>query len=209
MSNAVLASLRAQIERIEGRPARGAQRVASGVPVWDAAVGGLPCPGLVSLRGAPGAGTTRLVAAMVGEATRRGDPVAWVDAQQRLHPPALAQLGVCLPRLVLVRPPLDQLGWTVEQLLASGSLPLVVVAHAAEEPGLGRRWLHAARRGSSTLVLHGSARWRDLPADVQAELHQGDLLLNRVRAGVCADVRAGHPTTLCPPPPPPGCDPWR
>ena len=61
--HAVLDQLRERIQEIEGRPPVSRQVVSSGMDDLDAAVGGLPCPGLVEVSGRPGSGRVRVALA--------------------------------------------------------------------------------------------------------------------------------------------------
>src|SRR5689334_15357670 len=117
-SAAAIDALRARIRALEGGASVRRRRAPSGVEALDVLLGGLPSPGIVELSGAEGTGWTRLALAAAAGATRTGRSVAWVDPQRRLYPPAAADHGVELDRLLIVRPPEDgsaPWAWTTEQ----------------------------------------------------------------------------------------------
>ena len=129
-ATAQLEELRAQIRALEGGAPVRRQRQTSGVEEIDRLLGGLPRPGIVEVCGRVGAGRVRVVGALLAAATARRRAVVWVDPMRRLYPPALAELGVELRRLLLVRPAEDGRQpwlWAAEQLLRSGCFELVVV----------------------------------------------------------------------------------
>lgn len=210
-----LDALRARIRAIEGDAHVERRRVASGVPLLEELVGGLPCPGILEISGPPGSGRTRLalmlVAAMAGSS--RGLPVAWVDPAHQLYPPAAAALGVPLDRLLLIRPPAVGLAgadalhpevWTMEQLLRSGCFPLVVLAGVRALPrASGQVWARAAERGQCTAVVITDRPARQLPADVRLTAAPG--LCPQVR--VLRD-RGGRPGGAAALPWPEGLSPW-
>lgn len=63
---------------------------------------------------------------------------AWVDPLGTLYAPALAQAGVDLSRLLIVRPPLDEVRQVAVKLAASSAFSIVVVDHFAAQNVRGR-----------------------------------------------------------------------
>ena len=101
-ATAQLEALRAQIRALEGGAPVQKHRESSGVGVIDELLGGLPRPGIVEVCGALGSGRVLVAGSLLAEATRRRRAVVWVDPLRRLYPPALAELGVELDRLLIV-----------------------------------------------------------------------------------------------------------
>ncbi len=187
---AQLEELRAQIRALEGGAPVRRRRESSGVEVIDHILGGLPRPGIVEVYGPVGAGRIQVVGALLAAATARRRAVVWVDPMRRLYPPALAELGVELPLLLIVRPSEDGSQpwlWATEQLLRSGCFELVVVDRP-DEQGLprrpiGARWARAAEHGGSTALVLGERPARQLAADVRLAVGQGKVLAVRDRGG--------------------------
>lgn len=204
---AALEALREQIRVLEGGPRILRRRAPSGVATIDALTGGLPRPGIVEISGAPGTGRTRVAAQLVAACTRARRWVTWVDPQRMLHPPALADHGVELGRLLVVCPPRDgtRAGvWAIEQLLRSGCFPLVVVSlppRSGSRRAAGHGWARAAEHGQCTALVLGDRPTRELPADVRLRVGMRGLTVVRDREG-----RAGARAAL--PPWPDGASPW-
>src|SRR5688500_12305924 len=189
---ASLEALRARIREIEGTPVI-RRRVSIGVEALDRALGGLCVPGLVELHGSPGSGRTRLGFAIAASFQRRGEAVAWVDAQRRLYPPSMGAYGVRADELLVVRPPIDRASWAVEQLARSGAFGLVIVqdpflgGSAARQAGAptdrraGFQWDRAAEAGQCLIVTITSAMVRSLPADLRLEVAGGQIGVHRDR----------------------------
>jgi hypothetical protein len=181
--------------------------VSSGIASIDALIQGLPCPGIVEICGAAGTGRTRLALQLVAEATRLRRTVAWVDPLRQLYPPAAADLGIDLDRLLIVRPPADGSHaeiWATEQLLRSGCFALVV-SHLPEQRGSrrfgGHQWARAAERGQCTAVVLAHRPARDVPAEVRLQTGFGRVSVLRDRGG-----QPGGSAIL--PPIPSAADPW-
>ena len=177
-----LARLREHIRSIEGRPAVDRGWMPSGLPALDACAGGLPRPGLIEVVGPVGGGRTRLALALAAAATAQ-HPLLWVDPQGTMFPPTAAALGVRLDRLVVVRPPLEHLAWTVEQALRSGAFPLVVLDGPAELPGAAARWGRTAQLGASTLCVVADQPGRDFVPAVRLVVMRGVATVQRHRSG--------------------------
>jgi hypothetical protein len=128
----LLSRLRAEIRRIERRPARRRGALPCGLPEVDALLpGGFPCGALCELRGGPASGKTAAALALVARLPRDA-LAAWVDGRGELYPPAAAGGGVDLSRLLIVRPPGGEEGvrlglWAAEALLGSGAFAAVVM----------------------------------------------------------------------------------
>ncbi len=205
---AALDALRARIRALEGGPRIQRRRVRSGVDELDAALGGLPEPGIVEICGAEGCGRARLALALAARVTRAGRAVAWVDPRARLYPPAAHDHGVALERLLIVRPPEDgsaPWAWATEQLLRSGCFSLVVVElppRDGSRRALSHTWARAAEHGHCTALVLSDRPTRELPADVRLSVGGDRLYVTRDRAG-------GPPGgTASLPPRPRAADPW-
>ena len=188
----VLHALRAKIRELEGASAPvQRRRVPSGVAEIDALLGGLPIPGIVELSGPDGSGRTRTALAVAARmAGVDHKAAAWVDPHGRLYPPAAADHGVPLERLLVVRPPDDGAGawaWATEQLLRSGCFPLVVLDHPAPpktpQRALSQGLSRAAEHGGSLLLVVSARPVKALPADVRLGVGGGGLVVLRDRAG--------------------------
>jgi hypothetical protein len=82
--------------------------------------------------------------------------VAWVDARGTLHPPALAQAGVDLERLLVVRPEAERAVYAAERVLESGAFEIVAMSGLDRQlgPSRARRLQSAAEAEAATgLVL--------------------------------------------------------
>jgi hypothetical protein len=206
-ATAQLEALRAKIRALEGGSPVQKRRASSGVAVIDEILGGLPRPGIVEICGALGSGRVQVAAALLAEATRRRRAVVWVDPLRRLYPPALAELGVELGRLLIVQPPEDGTQpwlWAAEQLLRSGCFELVVVDRP-EDGGMprrpvGARWARAAEHGCSTALVLGERPARQLSADVRLAVGRGEVVAVRDRGGSLGGVGAlpERPDASCP-----------
>lgn len=196
-----IASLRARIASIEGARVQ-REREPSGVYDLDAVIGGLPRPGLVALHGAPGSGRASLVAAVLAAQTARGRPVAWIDGARRIYPPALAEVGVALPWLLIVRPPAGHAVWAAEQVLGSGCFAVVAISGVDRVGPGGQRWGRAAERGRATALVIADGPGRDLPAVLRLQVERGAFTVVRDSSG--AFGRSGAV-----PEPPLSARPWQ
>jgi protein ImuA len=162
---ALLASLRASIERIDGAGAAGGQRsreaLPLGVPQIDAVLpgGGLPRDCLHEIVAADaGASATGfsavLLARLAGE-----DSVIWCRRDAGLHGVKLygsgvAAFGLDLHRLLLVRVRREiEVLWAMEEGLRSGSVSAVLGEAATVSPIALRRLQLAAETGGATGLL--------------------------------------------------------
>ncbi len=166
--------------------------------------GGLPRGGVVELCVKGGAALATSLAltachAAQEEARRLGGAVPWcafVDPSSTLYAPGVAQAGVALERLLVVRPPLEALSRVAVRLVESQAFAVTVI-DTAGVPGaeldvaLGSwprivRRLSMALEGSAGLVLlvtdAAAARPLPLPVAMRLELgrSEGDKLSLRV-----------------------------
>jgi recombination protein RecA len=179
---AAVDALRARIAAIEGIRVGGG-RAPSGVGALDAVTGGLPAPGLVALHGEVGSGRSRLAAAVLAACAAGGRSVAWIDGARQLHPPALAELGIPLDALLIVRPPAGHAVWAAEQVLASGCFPRVAIS-GVERVGVGgQRWARAAEQGRATALIVVGDAGRDLPAALRLRVEGERFTVLRDRGG--------------------------
>ena len=101
-------------------------------------MGGFPQGSLTVVSGELGTGRMTLVAQALRQQTQSGRPVAWVDGEGTLYPPALALQGVELQRLLLVRNAEARSVYALEQIIESGAFGMVAAS------GLDR-WLNPSR----------------------------------------------------------------
>lgn len=161
-----------------------------------------------------GIGEMQLVLPWIGRLTRAGGRAALIDPPYLPFAPALAEAGVVLPRLLVVRPGTGDGGlWALEQALRNGACGAVIGWHGFEGPHrvaadrsacpalreLGgaelRRLQLAAETGRTTALL-----FRPAPAAVQPSTaalrlrlsagHGGDLQIDLLKA------RGGRPVRL-------------
>lgn len=154
---ATIARLRAVVGRVRVEPGR----FSCGVPALDAWLGGWPGSGVVEVVGEVGSGRLAVVLPGLAGLTQRGREVVVVDPLQQFHPPGGG--GLDLDRVVLVRPPLDQSAWVVEQVARSGAVDAVLVL---DLPPLGRqgwRLERAAESGNNTVFRVHSRPDPELP----------------------------------------------
>jgi protein ImuA len=210
----VVSRLREEIRRLERRAARRSGVVASGLAEVDAVLpgGGFPRGALSELAGGRASGKTA-VALSIFAALERHELAAYVDGRAELYPPAAAERGVDLARLLVVRPgapaPAPATGpatpdaraalWAAEALLASGAFAAVAIdvpvgAGIEGRDAVARRLQAAAERGGAVgLWLSGGSGLR-VPAAVRVELvREGERIVARrgvARAGGGGDRAA-------------------
>jgi hypothetical protein len=125
--------------------------------------GGIPKAAITVLTGPAGAGRMTIAARALAEETRATKPVAWVDGKGTLYPPALAQAGVDLSRLLIVRGVRERALFAIEQILESQAFGLVVASGLEtnlSQLGLRRVQTAGEKANASTLFLldpHASA----------------------------------------------------
>jgi protein ImuA len=154
--NPRLAQLAEQIRQLRTRGRTPSSRCPSGLPELDAVLGG----------GFATAAVHELVTAKAGAAvhsvalraaTRAAGCNRWIfyiDTQRDLYPPGVAQLGIPLERLVVVRTahPADAL-WVCEQTLRCRAVAAVVLPLRTIDAQASRRLQLAAEAGSSLGLL--------------------------------------------------------
>ena len=86
--------------------------------------------------------------------TRSGRRVAIIDPGRLLHPPGLR--GVLLDNLLIVRPGINRVLWTIEQLARCDAIPLTVVIDPPGFSRSARRIQRAADAGQN--LSDGTAR---------------------------------------------------
>ena len=151
-------------------------RLATGLPALDVALGGgIPRGRITELAGPRSAGRTGLAAAVAASATRGGETIAWVDAEDALDPAAVAAAGIALARLLWVRPRgvADALR-AAEILLGAGGFGLVLLDTDSVSADSGKRaWprlARAAERTRSALLVVARRRAAGTFAAVGLEL---------------------------------------
>lgn len=178
-----LARLRALVGPVRVEPGR----LSCGLEGLDAWLGGWPGAGVVEVVGEAGSGRLAVVLPALAGLTRRGREVLVVDPLQQFHPPGGG--GLDLERVVLVRPPLDQAAWVVEQVARSGAVEAVL---ALDLPALGRqgwRLERAAEAGSTTVFRVHAAPDPELPAALRLRAEGWEAGAVRVR---CLRSRDGR-----------------
>ena len=156
---ALLRSLRDAIARLEKAPPPGGGAVLpTGLAALDALLGGGVVRGRVAeLHGGPASGKTTLALLALARATDLG-LAAYVDGPGELYAPAVAALGVTLPRLLVVRPKtLAQALWSAEVLARAGTFAVVAAdltgLNGAVPPAASRRLAEAADAGRAAVLL--------------------------------------------------------
>jgi cell division inhibitor SulA/protein ImuA len=159
----------------------------SGYPELDRHLpgGGWPLGSLTEiLTGQYGIGELRLLtpalARLSAEAPQQeyGEPgwIAWVSPPFQPYPPALQQCGIDLSRMLIVRPKTaDEILWSAEQALASGTCAAVLFWPDALDDQASRRLQLAAEKGRGWAVAFRplAARQQSSAAALRLELHAG------------------------------------
>ena len=143
----------------------------TGIPALEAAFGGWPSPGVALVQGPIGSGRLAPALPLMARLTCSGRRVAIVDPGRLLHPPGLR--GVLLDNLLLVRPGINRVLWTVEQLARCDAIPLTVVIDPPGFSRSARRIQRAADAGQNTVIVLSEVRQTRLP--VQVHLKTGRL----------------------------------
>lgn len=176
----LLRDLGAQLQRGSGALARdaareSAPRLATGIPDLDRLIGGGFPPGrLAEITGPASSGRTSLALALLAQATRRGEVVAWIDGAQALDAASAQAAGAVLERVLWVRPPgpREALRCCARLLDAHGfALVVLDLAEAAgAEPLLPvSSWQRLTRQAAgvgSALVVLSLARRTGTSADL-------------------------------------------
>lgn len=129
----------------------------SGWPALDARLpgGGWPVGALTELYPAQqGIGEMQLVLPWIARLTQAGGRVALIDPPHLPYAPALAQAGVVLGRLLLIRPASVDGGlWATEQTLRAGPCGAVLCWPPPLGPVELKRYQLAAEAGRTTALL--------------------------------------------------------
>ncbi|MGH8295321.1 MAG: translesion DNA synthesis-associated protein ImuA [Steroidobacteraceae bacterium] len=146
-----------------GRSAARMRTLPTGFPALDEGLpgGGWPRAGLIEiLPGCFGAGELPLLLPALAAVTRRPEArwCAWMAPPLQPFAPALAQRGVALERVLVVRPQRKDAGgksalWAFEQTLRSGACDVVLAWLRSASPRQIRRLHLAAERGATLGVL--------------------------------------------------------
>ena len=148
--NATIEQLRAHLSQVA--PMRTSKPdLPTAIPELDAAIGGWPCPGIVSIHGAIGTGRMGVILNAMKTLTNNERMVAIVDSVGWLYPPGLP--GINLQKLMLVRCGTHRAGWAAAQLAASGAIPMVVLLDPSSLGAHAHRFLGATEAGQSTLFV--------------------------------------------------------
>ncbi|MFM2152372.1 MAG: Recombinase [Pseudomonadota bacterium] len=179
-------------------------RLATGMGEVDRLLGGgWPKGGVSALTAPEGAGATSLLVRSLGRVTRSGALGAWVLPDvpgAGLSAPALAEAGVDLGRLLMVRTPSREALWAAQLLARTGALGLVVVevseeARSAEADSAMRRLVDAARAADTAVVVLSRGAY-PAGATLRARLERPALLPAEAVQGVRRPVRleVRHPS---------------
>jgi hypothetical protein len=107
-----------------------------------------------------------LAVVLAREALRPAGMLAVIDPARRFYPPALANMGVDLSRLVVVQP--TEPDWIVIQALSCPAIDAVLCWPDRLQEKMFRRWQLAAERGGSIGILvrptaaQGNSSWADI-----------------------------------------------
>lgn len=153
------------------------ERRATGLATLDRLLGGgLPRGAITVLTGPLGAGRMTVAASLCARETEAFRPVAWIDPKRTLYPPALAHLGVDLPRLLLVRGAREKSFYAAEQIAASGVFGVVVAGGLDAELTVSRvRRLQTSTEGArvtTVLILEPAAAARFTGATLTLRLER-------------------------------------
>lgn len=148
--------------------------VPTGRPDFDGALpgGGWPQGALVEvLVGRAGIGEVSLLLPGLARLAREGRPSVWVDPPYVPYAPALAEDGLDLTRLLVVRAAADAL-WAAEQALRSGLCGAVLAwpGETAVDDRALRRLQLAAEEGRALGVLFRSERHAGAPSPARLRL---------------------------------------
>jgi hypothetical protein len=147
--------------------------------------GGLPCDALTEvLHARPGVGEMGLILPMLGHLTQAGSRVGLVAPPHLPYAPALARVGIVLPRMVVVDPPSSgEPLWSIEQMLRAGVFGAVVGWVREADMQALRRLQLAAEAGHTIGVL-----MRPMSAELQPSPAALRLKLTRVESRLDVEV---------------------
>jgi hypothetical protein len=187
MSRAIL-QLRSELQArfdvsLELRNRLEIQQIPTGIPAIDElTAGGIPRGALTEICGSESSGRTALTFALSGEATRRGECCAWIDASGAFDPVSAAEMGVDLSRVLWVNcgGNAEHALKSADLLIQAGGFGLVVLDLADASEKEARRislasWFrlrHAAERtGAALVAIERQINARSCSA-LQIEMHR-------------------------------------
>lgn len=184
--------------------AAGLQGLASGYPELDRYLpgGGWPPQALTEiLLEHCGAGELRILMPALARLSQAGNEwdspgwIAWIAPPFQPYPPALAQWGIDLSRVLIVRPrEKSETLWAAEQALSCGNCAAVLLWTDVLSDTAGRRLQLAAEKGKSWAIA-----FRPLSARTQSSAAALRILLSTNRQGTAFSIlknRGGQPVTL-------------
>jgi protein ImuA len=174
-----IAKLRDEIRRIERRPARREGCVPCGLPAVDSVLpgGGFPRGALAELAGGAASGKTA-VALAVFAALGPGDLAAYVDGRGELYPPAAAERGVDLARLLVVRP----LRTKPAALVPASAARVGAPADGARARGLLEEGARAGLWAAEALLASGAFAAVAVDVPMPRSLRGADAVARRLQA---------------------------
>src|SRR6266852_5828426 len=115
--------------------------ILSGIPGFDAVLGGIPRGAVTDIFGPASSGRTSLLFALMAQATAREEFCAVVDASDAFDPTSAAAAGVTLERLLWIRTGgnAEHALKATDLLLQAGGFGLVVMDLGDIAPGTARR----------------------------------------------------------------------
>jgi recombination protein RecA len=178
------------------------------IPTGIAAVdellaGGVPRGALSEICGAESSGRTALAVAILGQATRRGECCAWIDAAGAFDPASAVEAGVELERLLWVNcgGNAEHALKAVDLLIQAGGFGLVVLDLGDTPDKEARRiplasWFrlrHAAERTGAALVAVGRQVSARSCSSLQIEMRrgkQGPVWVGKLLRGLAATAES-------------------
>jgi len=125
---------------------------------------------------------TAFAVVLAREALRPAGVLAVIDPARRFYPPALANMGIDLSRLVIVQP--DEPDWIVVQALSCSAIDAVLCWPDSLNDKMFRRWQLAAERGGSIGFMIRPSAARRSPSWADLQLGITPLALSRWRLEV-------------------------
>ena len=154
--SARLAELAEQVRRLCARNIRSLPRCHSGIATLDTALeGGFARGAIHELLAAGGSAAVRSIALFVAAHAADGQrSIVYLDTTHDLYPPGVAQLGVPLERLMVIRPShsADAL-WVCEQSLRCSSVAAAILPLRSLDARISRRLQLAAETGGNLGLL--------------------------------------------------------
>ena len=122
------------VMRLGDRPEMNVEAIPTGSLALDAAlgIGGVPKGRIIEIYGPESSGKTTLALHILAEAQKRGDEVAFVDAEHALDPVYAAALGVDTDNLLVSQPDTGEQALEItDALVRSGAVDAIVVDSVA------------------------------------------------------------------------------